>query len=73
MAGAYDWQQVIALAFLRTAVAGHSGMGSCDLSMALYFHWQSLEHNLGIITGISIVLTGLILFHSLNIQCERRN
>jgi nickel/cobalt exporter len=64
MAGAHGWWQVLLLALLYTTVTvtgmvvwvrlAHQGL--------LKLNWHSLEHNAGIITGITLVLTGIISF-----------
>ncbi len=64
MAGAYGWSQVATLAFLYTAVTVTGMVVWVRLTYRGLFklNWHSLEHNAGIITGITLVLTGLISY-----------
>lgn len=64
MAGAYGWQQVATLAFLYTAVTVTGMVVWVRLTYRGLFNlnWHSLEHNAGIITGITLVLTGIISY-----------
>lgn len=64
MAGAYGWQQVATLAILYTAVTVTGMVVWVRLTYRGLFklNWHSLEHNAGVITGITLVLTGIISF-----------
>lgn len=64
MAGAYGWQQVATLAVLYTAVTVTGMVLWVRLTYQglLKLNWHSLEHNAGIITGITLVLTGVISY-----------
>jgi putative Mn2+ efflux pump MntP len=64
MAGAHGWHQVIIPAILYTVVTV-SGMAlwvRLTYRGLLKLNWHALEHNAGIITGITLVLTGLASF-----------
>jgi putative Mn2+ efflux pump MntP len=64
MAGAHGWKPVLTLSLLYTTVT--------VLGMVLWvriaykgivrFNWHSLEHNAGIITGATLVVTGVLSF-----------
>ena len=64
MAGAHGWTQMFLLAVLYTVVTV-SGM-VVWIRMAykgvLKINWHALEHNAGIITGVTLVITGMISF-----------
>jgi putative Mn2+ efflux pump MntP len=64
MAGAHGWTQMFLLAVLYTVVTV-SGM-VVWIRMAykgvLKINWHALEHNAGIITGVTLVITGIISF-----------
>jgi nickel/cobalt transporter (NicO) family protein len=64
VAGAHGWSQVAILAILYTLVTV-SGM-VLWIRMAyqglVRLNWHALEHNAGIITGVTLVLTGVISF-----------
>ena len=64
MAGTHGWTQVFLLALLYTVVTV-SGM-VVWVRMAykglLKLNWHALEHNAGIITGVTLVITGIISF-----------
>ena len=64
MAGANGWQQVATLAVLYTAVTVTGMVLWVRLTYQglLKLNWHSLEHNAGIITGITLAITGVISY-----------
>lgn len=64
LAGAYGWQQVILLSLLYTMVTviGMVMWVRITYRGLLKLNWHTLEHNSGIITGVTLVLTGVISF-----------
>jgi nickel/cobalt exporter len=64
MAGAHGWSMVLTLALLYTAVTVAGMVIWVRLAyQGLYkLNWHSLEHNAGIITGVTLVLTGISSF-----------
>lgn len=64
MAGAHGWTQVIILALLYTVVT----VGGMVIWVRLAyrgifkFNWHSLEHYAGIITGVTLIISGIISF-----------
>jgi hypothetical protein len=64
MAGAHGWIQIIILSILYTVVT----VGGMVVWVRLTYkglmklNWHSIEHNAGIITGVTLVLTGIISF-----------
>ncbi len=64
MAGAHGWHQVILLASLYTIVTVGGMVIWIRLAYVGLFkiNWHSLEHNAGIITGVTLVLTGILSF-----------
>lgn len=64
MAGAHGWAQVALLAILYTSVtvAGMVVWIRIAYKGLLKLNWHSLEHNAGIITGTTLVLTGIASF-----------
>jgi hypothetical protein len=64
MAGTSGWWMVTLLAILYTLVTV-SGMViwvSITYRGLLKLNWHTLEHNAGVITGITLVLTGILSF-----------
>ena len=64
MAGAYGWQQVAFLALLYTivTVAGMVVWVRLAYKGLFKLNWHALEHNAGIITGVTLILTGVASF-----------
>ena len=64
MAGTHGWTQVLLLALLYTVVTVTGMVVWVRLTYKglLKLNWHSLEHNAGIITGATLVLTGIISF-----------
>lgn len=64
MAGAHGWYQVIILALLYTVVTVSGMVIWIRLAYRGVFrlNWHTLEHNAGIITGATLVLTGIVSF-----------
>ena len=64
MAGAHGWKQVFLLALLYTVVTVTGMVVWVRLAYKglLKLNWHALEHNAGIITGATLVLTGIISF-----------
>jgi putative Mn2+ efflux pump MntP len=64
MAGAHGWSMVLMLALLYTVVTVAGMVIWIRLAyQGLYkLNWHTLEHNAGIITGITLVLTGISSF-----------
>lgn len=64
MAGAHGWQRVALLAILYTVVtvAGMVIWVRLTYQGLFKLKWHSLEHNAGIITGVTLVLTGVASF-----------
>ena len=64
MAGAHGWGQVALLAILYTSVtvAGMVVWIRIAYKGLLKLNWHSLEHNAGIITGLTLILTGIASF-----------
>ncbi len=64
MAGAHGWYQVVILAVLYTVVTVSGMVIWIRLAYKGVFrmNWHTLEHNAGIITGATLVLTGIISF-----------
>lgn len=64
MAGAQGWQHVITLALLYTVVTvtGMVVWVRLTYQKLIKLNWHSLEHNSGIITGATLVITGIASF-----------
>lgn len=64
MAGTHGWTQVFLLALLYTVVTVTGMVVWVRLAYKglLKLNWHALEHNAGIITGITLVITGIISF-----------
>lgn len=64
MAGAHGWHQVAVLALLYTVVtvAGMLLWVRLTYKGLLKLNWHSLEHNAGIITGLTLIATGIVSF-----------
>lgn len=64
MAGAHGWGQVILLAVLYTVVTVTGMVVWVRLAYKGLFrlNWHALEHNAGIITGATLILTGIASF-----------
>jgi len=64
IAGAHGWEQVALLAILYTVVTVTGMVVWVRLTYQGLFklNWHSLEHNAGIITGVTLVLTGVASF-----------
>jgi nickel/cobalt exporter len=64
IAGAHGWEQVALLALLYTVVtvAGMVVWVRLTYQGLFKLNWHSLEHNAGIITGLTLVLTGVASF-----------
>lgn len=64
MAGAHGWYQVVILAILYSVVTVCGMVIWVRLAYKGIFqlNWHSLEHNAGIITGVTLVLTGIVSF-----------
>jgi putative Mn2+ efflux pump MntP len=65
VAGAYGWQQVAVLAILYTVVTVTGMVFWVRIAYRglLKLNWHSLEHNAGIITGVTLVVTGIASFY----------
>ena len=64
MAGAHGWGQVTLLAVLYTVVTVTGMVVWVRLAYKGLFklNWHALEHNAGIITGVTLIVTGLASF-----------
>lgn len=64
MAGASGWWLVSAIALLYTivTVGGMVIWVSVTYKGLLKLNWHTIEHNAGIITGVTLVLTGILSF-----------
>ena len=64
MAGAHGWKQVAMLAILYTGVTvlGMVIWIRITYSGLVKLNWHSLEHNAGIITGVTLIITGIAAF-----------
>lgn len=64
MAGTHGWTQVFLLALLYTVVTVTGMVVWVRLTYKglLKLNWHALEHNAGIITGFTLVITGIIAF-----------
>jgi nickel/cobalt transporter (NicO) family protein len=64
MAGAHGWKQVVILALLYTVVTVSGMVIWVRLTYRglVKLNWHSLEHNAGIITGVTLILTGVASF-----------
>ena len=64
MAGAHGWEQVTLLAVLYTVVTVTGMVVWVRLAYRGLFklNWHALEHNAGIITGATLILTGIASF-----------
>lgn len=64
MAGAHGWTQVFLLAVLYTLVTVTGMVIWVRLAYKGLFklNWHALEHNAGIITGVTLILSGVISF-----------
>ena len=64
MAGTYGWSNILFLAVLYTVVTVTGMVVWVRLAYTGLFNlnWHALEHNAGIITGITLMLTGVISF-----------
>lgn len=61
MAGAHGWEQVALLAVIYTVVTVTGMVVWIRIAYRGSFklNWHSLEHNAGIITGLTLILTGI--------------
>jgi nickel/cobalt transporter (NicO) family protein len=64
LAGAYGWSQVALLALIYTfvTVTGMVIWVRLTYRGLLKLNWHALEHNSGIITGVTLVVTGIASF-----------
>lgn len=64
IAGAYGWYHVVLLAVLYTTVTVLGMVIWVRLAFKglLKLNWHTLEHNAGIITGLTLVGTGIVSF-----------
>ena len=64
MAGAHGWYQVVILAVIYTVVTVSGMVIWIRLAYKGVFrlNWHTLEHNAGIITGATLVITGIVSF-----------
>jgi putative Mn2+ efflux pump MntP len=64
MAGAHGWEQVALLAVLYTVVTVTGMVVWIRLAFKGLFrlNWHALEHNAGIITGVTLIVTGIASF-----------
>lgn len=64
MAGAHGWYQVVLLAMLYTfvTVAGMVLWVRFAYRGIVKMNWHSLEHSAGIITGVTLVATGIVSY-----------
>lgn len=64
LAGPYGWSTVLLLAAMYTivTVTGMVIWVRAAYSGLLRFNWHALEHNAGIITGVTLTATGIISF-----------
>jgi nickel/cobalt transporter (NicO) family protein len=64
MAGSLGWTQVMILAILYTTVTVSGMVIWIRLAYRGLFrlNWHSLEHNAGVITGVTLVITGIVSF-----------
>lgn len=64
MAGAHGWNQIAMLAILYTVVTVFGMVIWVRLAYKGLFklNWHSLEHNAGVITGLTLVATGIVSF-----------
>jgi nickel/cobalt exporter len=64
MAGAHGWTQVLLLGVLYTIVTVAGMVLWIRLAYKGLFklNWHALEHNAGIITGVTLIMTGIISF-----------
>lgn len=64
LAGTHGWTQVFLLAILYSVVTVGGMVAWVRLTYKglLKLDWHSLEHNAGIITGVTLVFTGIISF-----------
>ena len=64
MAGTHGWTQVFLLALFYTVVTvtGMVVWVRVTYKGLLKLNWHALEHNAGIITGVTLVITGMISF-----------
>lgn len=64
IAGTYGWPMILLLSVLYTVVTV-SGMViwvGLTYKGLVKLNWHTLEHNAGIITGVTLILTGLVAF-----------
>lgn len=64
IAGTYGWPMIVLLSVLYTVVTV-SGMViwvRLTYKGLVKLNWHTLEHNAGIITGVTLILTGLVAF-----------
>ncbi len=64
MAGSFGWWMVWVLAILYTIVTVGGMVIWVRIAYAgiIKFNWHQLEHNAGIITGVTLVITGILSF-----------
>lgn len=64
MAGAHGWEQVAILSILYTVVTVGGMVTWIRLAYRglFKFNWHALEHNAGIITGATLITTGVVSF-----------
>ncbi len=64
MAGTMGWPIILLTAMLYTVVTvtGMMAWVGFTYNRLVRFNWHSLEHNAGIITGLTLVVTGIISF-----------
>jgi hypothetical protein len=64
MAGAHGWRHVAILSLLYSSVTIAGMVIWVRLAYTGLFraNWHSLEHNAGIVTGVTLVATGILSF-----------
>ncbi len=64
VAGTYGWKEVIVLSVLYTVVTMTGMVVWVRLAYRgmMKLNWHALEHNAGIITGVTLVITGILTF-----------
>jgi putative Mn2+ efflux pump MntP len=64
LAGTVGWQMILAVAliYLWVSVSGMVIWVRLAYKGSLKFNWHGLEHNAGIITGWTLIITGIISF-----------
>ena len=65
LAGSYGWYAIISIAilYLLISVSGMVLWARLAYKGIIKLNWHKLEHNAGIITGVTLIITGILTFY----------